>query len=320
MIIIVGNILKDIYLNLDSRTEDFEQDKHHTKWLNLAFNASEHHFFTRNSSLSGAAISLEVLSKLGLDSAISGSELKLTTDGLTTNGPAETYRYILITDGQTSYLTPSQASPTDFTPPTEPVEYIYIDRSAHLTANTIAQIIAYLDISQTTKLILYLSNSDNPQLTKLIPRASLIFHEKPQSHHQLSHSKHLTSSELNQALDSFDPSKIIRISDTHLSYQNISEPISINRINMLTHLSAYSIASATILGCFILGYSVEDSLKLARINLEHSKLNSTLTLDELQSTPVDPTPDLSLIASSLVIRPKGILAADESGGSIHKKF
>ena len=57
-VLIVGNVTKDVYLNLDSRTERFELDKHGIQWLNLEFNASEHHFFSRESSLGGAAVTL----------------------------------------------------------------------------------------------------------------------------------------------------------------------------------------------------------------------------------------------------------------------
>ena len=65
-ILLVGNILKDVYLNLDSRTETFETDQDNTKWLDIGFNTSEHHFFNRESNFGGSAISLEVLKKMGL--------------------------------------------------------------------------------------------------------------------------------------------------------------------------------------------------------------------------------------------------------------
>ena len=143
-IIIVGNVLKDVYLNLDNRTESFESDKHGTKWFDLSFNASEHYFFSREANLGGAAISLEVLSKLGLPATITGSNLQPTPDGLTANGPAETYRYILITDGGASYFTPTRHVVTTFDPPAEPVDYLYIDRSANLDP-TAAAVLAAMD-------------------------------------------------------------------------------------------------------------------------------------------------------------------------------
>lgn len=309
-ILIVGNVLKDVYLNLDDRTEKFEQDKNHIKWLDLGFNASEHHFFNRTSSLGGAAISLEILTKMGLSASVSDFNLSLTDDELTTNDPPATYRYILTADEQISYFAPSNFKTTTFTPPSEPVDCLYIDRSANLDKEATDRINAYLDISSTTRLILYIKDFNSNSLNSLIPRADLIFYEKKEN------------SLKNVNLDDIDPEKIIIISENRLSYLNISEPVSVERIDLITHLSAYSIASATILAGFILGRSVEDSLRLARINLENSRLNATLSLPELEALAenFDDSSDLELIAKNLVLHPKGILAADESGGSIHKKF
>ena len=312
-ILIVGNILKDVYLNIDSRTEHLETDKDNTKWLDLSFNASEHHFYNRSSNLGGATVTLEVLHNLGLESSINGSKLHFTEDGPVTDEPTETYRYILLNDEKPCYFVPTSYKITQFTPPAETYDYLYIDRSAELDQTAVSRINAYLDISSNTKLILYLRTLTNPHLNSLIPRASLIFLEETD-----------LSSSPNSIIpaDIIDSDKLIKISDHRLSCQNISEPISVNRIDMLTHLSTYSIASATILGSFILGHSIEDSLRLARANVEHAKLNSALNLEQLQSLTIEKTTpnNLELIADSLVLYPKGILAADESGGSIHKKF
>lgn len=312
-ILVVGNVLKDVYLNIDSRSEHLETDSNHTQWLDISFNASEHHFFNRNSSLGGAAISMEVLQKMGLPTTISGSSLRLESDEFTSTDPAETYRYILIADGKTSYFVPSEYKTTNFIPPAEPVDYLYVDRSAELTTDAAAKIHAYLDISQNTKLVLYVRNFENPNLNGLIPRADLIFLEE--NREKSEEKDALSSAEIN-------PEKLVHISETTLSYQNLSEAISVDRVDMLTHLSVYSIAAATILGGFILGNSVEDSLTLARINIENSKLNAVLPLAELQEIAENTSPkeNLELIAANLVLKPKGILAADESGGSIKKKF
>ncbi|MBR3236065.1 fructose-bisphosphate aldolase class I [Candidatus Saccharibacteria bacterium] len=308
-ILIVGNVLKDVYLNLDTRSEHLETDQNSTEWLDLSFDASEHHFFNRDSSLGGAAVTLEVLNKLTLEATVSGSDLKNTEDGLTSNQPAETYRYILISNDQPCYFVPTNLRPTHFIAPTEFYDYIFIDRSAFISSDSLSQINAYLDLSKNTKLIVYLENFQNPTLNNLLSRADLIFCEN------LKNAPKLTQ---------ISEEKLIHLSEQLFSYQNVSMAITPQRVDILTHLSFYSIASATILGCFILGKSVEDSLKLAKINVESSKLDATLSLSQLESLaenlPQAPSDNLELIASNLVLKPKGILAADESGGSIHKKF
>lgn len=305
-ILIVGNIIKDVYLNLDSRTEKFETDKENIKWLNLKFSASEHFFFSRNSNLGGAAVSLETLNKLNLEATVLGANLSLRQGDLFNDSPVYTHRYILTSDNGVCYFAPTEQPTTLFEPPEKTYDYLYIDRSANLNPESVQKIATYLNKTPKTKLVIFYSSQNGPKLNNLLSRADLIFSEVQ------------TSPEL----DNLDPAKQIFITEKKLSYLDITENISLSRVNKMTHLSTYSIASATILGCFIIGYSVEESLRLARLNMENSKLNSVLSLSRLQelSSRPNPTESLELTAANLVLPGKGILAADESGGSIHKKF
>ena len=59
---------------------------------------------------------------------------------------------------------------------------------------------------------------------------------------------------------------------------------------------------------------------MAKVNVENSNLDSVLSLEEMKNLITMPAESLELIAASLVAPKKGILAADESGGSIKKKF
>ncbi len=301
-ILIVGNVLKDVYLNLDTRTE-FESDKNGVNWLDLSFDASMHHFFNRTSSYGGAAVTLDVLKNMGLSAAISGSDFSLE-DGPSST-PASAYRYILVADGGTSYIVPSTKATTDFATPSTTIDYIFVDRSAELTEKASKLIRTYLEFSTTTKLILYVRSNENPALTSLLDLADLVFVEN------------------NTAVSkSFPQDKIIHISDSEISTGHVATKIDAPRIDTLTHLSAYSIISSTILGGFILGKTIEESLKLAKLNVENSTLNSVLSLEELENLSENSgdCDNLELIAASMVMKEKGILAADESGGSIKKKF
>ena len=308
MILVVGNVTKDVYLNLDSRSEHFETDANHTAWLDFSFDSSTHHFFNRFSSLGGASISSEVLSNFGLDNSIAG------LDG-SSDKKVAFHRYILVADNGVSYLSPSNTPPTNFIAPETAPDYIYIDRSANLSNVTVEQIVDYLNNHTNTKLVIYLHDKSKDELSPLLPLANLVFIEN----HPLN------------AGDSYAPdsaefaSKIsaptVNISTKTLSCQNVTENIQVNRIDTITHLSVYSIASATILASFITGKTIEQSLRLARLNVENSTIESTLSLHELSNLSSSPlVEDLELIAATLVHLPKGILAADESGGSIQKKF
>ncbi|MBR2994385.1 fructose-bisphosphate aldolase class I [Candidatus Saccharibacteria bacterium] len=314
-ILIVGNILNDIYLNLDTRSEHLETDKNHVKWLNISFDASEHHFFSKNASLGGAAVTLEVLTKLGLYAKINNSNLSFTDDGPSVDTQTIASRFILIADENISYIAPSTFKTTSFIAPKDDYDYLYIDRSATLNQKTASSILSYLDNSPNTRLIIYVRNPHESYLGPLLSRAELVFCEN--------FSAIFTAPSFDQTpLGKTAITKIVDISEDHISFGKLSETISVNRIDMLTHLSAYSITSATILGALILNFSMKESLKFARINVENSRLDATLYLDQIrnQSKVTSYKDNLELIASSLVLEPKGILAADESGGSIHKKF
>ena len=292
-VLIVGNVLKDIYLNLDTRKE-FELDSKGTNWLDLSFDASMHHYFSRQSSFAGAAVTLDVLNNLGIDAAVSNF-----------SGIVSAHRYILVADGGVSYFVPNIKESTGFVAPNAPADYIFVDRSAEITDEAASEIKKYLDFSTSTGLILYFKDSLNPALFSLLDYANLVFVEN---------SVNLP--------ESFPQAKIIHISDTEISTDGLSESINAPRIDTMTHLSAYSIIASTILGCFILGKTTAESLKLAKINVENATLSSVLSLSELERIAENSgeNEDLELIAANLVLKPKGILAADESGGSIKKKF
>ena len=291
-ILIVGNVLKDIYLNLDTRKE-FELDSKGTNWLNLSFDASMHHFFSRQSSFAGAAVTKDVLDNLGVPSSIAGTD------------EATAHRYILVADGGVSYFVPNTKKTTDFVAPDTPVDFIFVDRSAELTDDAAKKIQKYLDSSATTRLVLYIKDSLNPAALSLLKQASLVFTEDSSS-----------------LPEDFPKSKTVYISENSIIAGKAKVNIYAPRIDTMTHLSAYSIIAATVLGCFILRKPTVESLKLAKINVENATLSSVLSLSELERIAENSAEneDLELIAANLVLKPKGILAADESGGSIKKKF
>ena len=295
-ILIVGNVIKDVYLNMDTRRERFETDNEGVKWLDVSFDASEHHFFNRESSFGGAAVTLEVMQKMGLAAEISGSTISFNDDearnkaGL--SGAGLMHRYILIADEKVSYLAPSEFKKTEFIAPSEAVDYLYVDRSAELDEGAMKKIWAYLDLSPKTKLALYVRNFENQAVVNLIPRADLVFLETRAD---------------NPAGVEIAPEKVIRLADNEISYLDFKEKVALTRVDVMTHLSVYSIAAATVLAGFILGKSVDESLKLARVNTENAKLNAVLGGEELQNMAdeIEPAEDIELIAANLVLKPRG---------------
>lgn len=322
-ILVVGNVLKDVYLNLDARTEEPETDRHGVKWLDFAFNNSEHRFFNRMSSFGGAAVSLQVLTRMGLTATISGSDFKYEDGQASGATTADEYRYILTLDDDISYLTNTQRRPAKFVTPADdqPLDYLFIDRSANLDLDTVHQIQKYLDTHMNTALIVYLKATEVATLKDLAANANLVFVEYGA---EGTTNGSTGVAEQTQALNSLAKAigneRIVYVAEDSLRYKKITEPVTVERIDKLTHLSAYSIAAATVLGGFIYGRTVEESLKLARANLENATLDNTLELKELEIISAASPESLELIAATLMAARKGILAADESGGSIHKKF
>ena len=289
-IFIVGNVLKDVYLSLDERSEHFESDKNGINWLNLSFDASKHHYFRRTSSFGGAAVSMEVLNKLGLKASIVSSDFSFDDTGIKNSAPADAYRYILTADDAVTYLTPTKFQRTPFIAPATAPDYICIDRSANFDQLVMDEIRSYLDAHPYIGLILHLKKSSDPIKNSLIPYANLIFSENPSL----------------PELTSIAQSKIIYLTDNALTYQNIVEPISVDRIDTLTHLSMFSIAAATVLGGFLLGRTVEDSLGLARANVENSRLDTCLTLKELEELSAVYSDNPRLLAAAYMSSTRGI--------------
>ena len=96
----------------------------------------------------------------------------------------------------------------------------------------------------------------------------------------------------------------------------------VEETDLMTHLTMHSIIAGTVLAGLLTGHNEAETLQLAKLNVERASLTGTLTREKLEEM-MDNTSNadtLRMMAKTLVGAGKGILAADESGGSIHKKF
>ncbi len=302
-ILIVGNVTKDVYLNLDEKKDSFEQGNDNTKWLSLGFDSSNHYYKSHSEDLGGAAITQKILKKLELKSEVSGFDIK---------SKINFQRFILTTDTGVTYFTPSVAPNSTFIAPKKPVDYLYLDRSAKITPSVSEQIIDYLSEHPSTNLVIYLKDAEDRRFDPLIARSSLVFLENRDK------------AVIPPALKTLgvDKSKIIFLSKKSLVFADVKEKIHSYRISNTNDLYIHSTAAASIFGCFLLGFSVEESLKFARLNIENLKPGFALSLEDFKHLVKDTgaSSELPKIASELVRSPRGILAADESGGSMKKKF
>lgn len=307
-ILIVGNVLKDIYLRLDDRKEEIERDADGVKWINWGFNSSSHDFFRRTSIYSGAVVTLEVLKKFGIEAEIFGDETKLDEDGIVPDEACATdYRYILQAEEQISYLVPSEKNATKFTAEKIHSEFnwIFVDRSAIFSQEMVENLLEFLKKNREVKLAIYAPKRIPPYVIELIERADWVFSDA-------------------KLKNAYPRGKVCLISETNITLDGaevtFEKP---KKTELLTHLTVYSVIAASIFGANLRGKSVSDSLLMAKINIENTKLNETVpfvTLEELAREEKNNGVNLRQMAAQLMTRGKGILAADESGGSIHKKF
>lgn len=315
-VLIVGNVTKDVYLRYDNRKNNFETDQNNTKWLDIAFDGSAYKYYSRVAIYGGASISLEVFSRFGLNASISNTPATFLDGQFIAKEIDTTYRYILCQDENVAYLTPSEKARTTWKIPDHNPDWIYIDRSAIISPQVAEEILGFVNLSQSTRLALFIgehSNQYSNHMRELIERADII----------------ITDIDFDQKARD-----LIRIGEDYIEFHNKRVPWTLDsRQDIVTRLSSHLTIAATVLAARMIGKPSAEALLMARANVQDSNLGSTSSLQKLERNIAD---DYYLVqkfkdrgpkmlevennAKLLMAPGKGILAADESGGSIHKKF
>lgn len=296
-VLIFGNVTKDVYLNLNENDGEFETDKHGVEWMNLGFNGEDHNFFSRTSVFGGAAITLEVFEKFRIDAKIAGVEFG--------NRSAKTdYRYILRREDGIAYFSPEVKNSTRFVEPDSDTTAIIIDRSANISTEFVKKLLDFMQENPKTLLVVYAPKKIHEHEKRLIEAAKIVFADEE-----------LPKNVSNDFVFYFEKDKI--------RFGEVQQTWELRRPDLMTHLTIYSIAMASIVGSAFRKRKLREALLFAKVNVENSSLNGTLPFERILSvaeTERREASDLRMTAKTLVEFPKGILAADESGGSIHKKF
>ena len=304
-ILIIGNILKDVYLRLDERKNNFEVDENDTPWLDLGFNGSAHQFFRRISIYGGAAVALEVLNRFDFSARIAGSKMGFAGGEIVANNQrADDYRYMLCHGNKISYLVPNERTETKWVMPDEAIDWIFVDRSAGISEKLVKEIKNFLAMSNKTRLAFYAPANLTETDKELLNIAEMVF----------------TDDDLPEAKEK---NSVCYISDQEISLNGHKQLWRIERTDLMTHLTVHSIIAATVFAALTQGASVKDALRYAKINAEGSSLSGTMPMEkikEIAETQKTEETDIRLVAATMMTAGKGILAADESGGNIHQKF
>lgn len=308
-ILIIGNVLKDIYLKLDSRQNDFETDANNIDWLNLGFNGAAHSFFSRTSVYGGAAVSLSVLYRLGLNVEILNSRTSFVDGDIVWADTPDNYRYIFCHRDEITYFVPSSRKVTDWTAPSGTPEWILVDRSALISPRLVDEIQNFLKFSPATKLAVHAEKYQTPAGQRLAKMADLLFLEdEPPIHPPVEIVDKV-------ALDHPSKQLVCHISPHKIVFSDAEESWSLSRTDMMTHLTVYSTIVATVLGVISVGGSASDAVLWARLNAEQATIAGSLSahrLQELAQAEKDKRNNLQYVAKLIMAPKKGVLAMDES--------
>jgi len=316
-ILIIGNVLKDVYIKLDDRKNDFETDANDIDWLNLGFNGAAHNFFQRTSVYGGAAVSLAVLQRLGLDADILGSRTEVHDGDITWLDAPDDYRYILCHKDEITYFVPSNRKVTDWVAPDNNPDWILIDRSTTASMQLVDELKNFLKFSPATKLAVHVEKHLTPAGERLREMADIVFLEdEPPIHPET------------PIVDKIEPAQpshqlVCHLSPHKIIFNNAEESWSLDRTDMMTHLTVYSTIVATILGVISVGGSPADAVLWARLNAEQATIAGALSarklreLAELEKTKRD---NLRYSTKLLMSPQKGFLALDESDAKLTERL
>jgi len=319
-ILIIGNVLKDVYLKLDDRQNDFETDERGIDWLNLGFNGEAHSFFRRTSVYGGAAVSLSVLDRLGVEATILNSKAEVRDGEIVWADDAADYRYIFSHNGEITYFVPSSRKATDWAMPAASQgtpDWILVDRSTNVSARLVDELKNFLKFSPATKLAVHAEKRMTPAGRTLAEMADVLFLESEPPVHK--DEKIVDKIEV----DKPNTQLVCHISPRKIALGEAEESWSLSRTDMMTHLTVYSTIVATVLGVISAGGSAASAVLWARLNAEHATLEGSLSmrkLQELAKEEAEKRANLKLIAQSLMAPRKGILAADESANTLTERL
>lgn len=316
-ILIIGNVLKDVYIKLDDRSNDFETDENDIDWLNLGFNGEAHKFYHRTSVYGGAAVSLAVLQRLGLQADILGSRTEINDGEITWLDQPDDYRYIFCHKDEITYFVPSNRKVTDWVAPGHNPDWILIDRSTTASSRLVDELKNFLKFSPTTKLAVHAEKYTTPAGQRLREMADVLFLEdEPPIHPEIPIVDKVEPTKPNQQL-------VCHISPHKIVFSDAEESWSLDKTDMMTHLTVYSTIVATVLGVISVGGSPADAVLWARINAEQATIAGSLStkkLREYAEKEKSKRENLHYTAQLLMASKKGLLAMDESDHKLTERL
>ena len=298
-ILVVGNVLKDTYLQLDERQNQLERDERGVNWLEMSFDGADWRYFHRTSVLGGAAVSLMTLRQLGVTAELAREEAPVI------------YRYILSLQDRVSYIVPSSQTVTEWQEPAEVPEWILVDRSAVVAERLVGAIWQYQQEHPEVKLAVYLSKQLSPAARRLAGCADLVFVED-----ELEELRRGTGW-LRQG------AAICHLGRQRLRLGEAEENWEIERVDTMTHLTIFSIVAATVLAILSRGGSAREALLWAKVNIEAASLDRAASrerVEQLVAAETEKRKTVRLLARELMAKGRGVLAIDEAPERLNQRL
>ena len=315
-VLIVGNIIKDTYLELEPKL--FEVGKENRVYLEMELDEEPFYFKSEKNILSGACIIEEILQNFHLTSQIQKTKSHYDID----------HRFLIKCKDKVKYLTSKYCKKTQFYTPERVPDWIFIDRSARLDVFTIKKIINYLGTHKNSHLAFFAKQKISDILLKPDDLDTQNYLKNLLSYAELIFLSGISKENTNQIFHNINFKQIekpllFQITPESLSYEENLTTFDLETQVFLTHLSIYSIVAGTIFAALISGWNLDRAIKLAKLNLENAKIGKTLDLNNLYKKLkkiLNREKELQLIAESLTADRKGILAIDESKKTIRQKL
>ena len=298
-ILVVGNVLKDTYLQLDERQNQLERDERGVNWLEMSFDGADWRYFHRTSVLGGAAVSLMTLRQLGVAAELAREEAPVI------------YRYILSLQDKVSYIVPSSQTVTEWQEPAEVPEWILVDRSAVVAERLVGAIWQYQQEHPEVKLAVYLSKQLSPAARRLAGCADLVFVED-----ELEELRRGTGWLCQGAA-------ICHLGRQRLRLGEAEENWEIERVDTMTHLTIFSIVAATVLAILSRGGSAREALLWAKVNIEAASLDRAASrerVEQLVAAETEKRKTVRLLARELMAKGRGVLAIDEAPERLNQRL
>jgi hypothetical protein len=291
----VGNITKDVYLKLDSRTRQTHKDDDGVPWLDVAFDGGKLEYSRRQSTFGGSAVSVDVFKRFGLDPGVSGSHLVFRDDyDLSAESRlGQIYRYILVSGDRPVVLVPSGTELTVWERPKTPPKVIYLDRTCRLNLYQRSDLVAYLEENQRVGLALWANHGTVivPHYTDGLGGIEVVFADmkdldlEPTEENALKiidkfheHGAQIIVVVSEGHLYASDKKRLYR-TEWHLSTQE--------KRRLFTDLTVDSLISANFLGGYVLGRTLPQCLLLAKYGVAHADIDAARSIEWLENRTAD---------------------------------